>query len=70
MPRLAEGICTSALGEYKNKGFKAYEEDDHFLALEHNGEVFAHFFSSTATIVAIQQACHQHLNEDILLGRN
>jgi len=69
MSRLAEKICTAALGEYKDKGFKAYEEDDHFLAIEHYGEVIAHFFSATATIEEIQKACHQHLNEDILLGK-
>lgn len=68
MARLAEQLCTASLGEYKDKGFAAYEMDDHFLVIEHHGKVIARFFSSTATIEEIQKACHQHYNEDILLG--
>ena len=66
MARLVEAICTHALGEYRDKGFKAYESDDHILVLEHDGEVIIRFNASKATIEELQQACHQHLNEHTL----
>ena len=67
--RLVEAICTAALGEYKNKGFKAFEADDHTLVIEHDGEVIARLNAAKTSLGEIQQACHQHWNEDILFGR-
>ena len=43
MSRLAEGICTAGLGEYKDMGFKAYETGDDFLVLEHEGQVIGSY---------------------------
>lgn len=67
---MTEEICTHALGGYKKHGFIAYETDDHTLVIEHYGEVIARLNATKTTIAELQQVCHQHLNEDILLGRH
>lgn len=69
MLRMAEAVCTYALGEYRFRGFCAYEKDDHTLVLEHSGEVVKEFHAPTAKPEEIQQACCQHLSEDIAAGR-
>lgn len=70
MARMTEETCTHALGSYKDKGFSAYESDDHTLVIEHYGETIARLNATKATIDEIQHVCHQHLNEDILLRRH
>lgn len=68
MAKLAQAICTAALGEYKDKGFTAYEDGDHFLVIEHYGEEIARFNATKVELEEIKKVCHQHYNEDILLG--
>lgn len=70
MSRLAEAICTAGLGKYKDLGFTAYEDDDHFLVIEHHGKEIARYNVTKVELEEVQQDCHQHYNEDILLGRN
>ena len=70
MARLCEGICTAGLGEYKDMGFKAYESDDDFLVLEHEGQVIGSYNVIKVEIEALQRACHQHLNEDLFRKLN
>ena len=70
MSRLAEGICTAALGEYKDKGFTAHETDDHLLVIEHYGKEIARYNVTKVELEEVKQDCHQHYNEDILLGSN
>ena len=70
MTRLAESLCSKALGEYKDRGFTAYEKDDHTLVLEHDGQEIKQLNALTVTPTALQDVCHQHLNEDLFKGLN
>ncbi len=70
MSRLAEAVCTAGLGEYKEMRFRAYEQDDHILILEHEGQIIGEFNATSTTIEVLQATCHQHLNEDIFRKLN
>ena len=68
MSKLAQGICTAALGEYADKGFTAHEDGDHFLILEHYGVEIARYNASKVEPSEVLKDCCQHYNEDVLLG--
>jgi uncharacterized protein YozE (UPF0346 family) len=68
MAKLAEEYCTKALGEYAELGFTAHEDDDHFLVVCHYGEEIARYNATTVKFDEVLKDCHQHYNEDVLLG--
>ncbi len=70
MGRLAEAVITAGLGGYADRGFRAYEDDDHVFILEHDGKIIGRFSAVAVTPQEIQDACNQHLNEDIFVGLN
>lgn len=67
MAKMLEIYCTKALGEYAELGFAAHE-DDHFLVVEHYGQEIARYNATTVSFDEVLKDCHQHYNEDILLG--
>jgi len=64
MNRFAEGVCTAALGKYKDFDFHLYEEDDHIVTLEHRLCGFKdRFLAHSVRIEAIQNDCQDHLTK-------
>lgn len=56
-----QSVLDAALGEYRLEGFCLREFDDHLLMLSYRGEPVGVLSQSGATILAIQEACREHL---------
>lgn len=56
-----QSILNAALGEYRAKGFRLVEPDDHALMLYYQDDVVGVLSQGGATIPVIQQACQEHL---------
>ena len=54
-------MLNEALGEYREKGFRLIEPDDHTLVLFYNDEVIARFSLQGALIPTIRTACQMYL---------
>jgi hypothetical protein len=68
MAKMLESYCTKALGEWVDYGFTAHEDGDHFLVVEHYGQEIGRYNATTVSFDEVLKDCHQHYNEDVLLG--
>jgi len=56
-----QSMLNAALGEYRPKGFRLVEPDDHCLYLYYQNEWIGIISQGRATIPVIREACREHL---------
>ncbi len=57
-----QSVLNAALGEYRNKGFRLVESDDHVLKLYHQDELVGILSQRAATGLVVQATCREFLD--------